>query len=80
MSLDLSGNGFATNEEIDIAANAIFKILRSFKSPKDAAVALALAHVGLMNGSFAPEYREQAFAALDCHSKTVKDMMTGGLN
>jgi len=80
MSLDLSGNGFASNEEINAAARVIYKVLRQFDSPKDAAVALALAHVQLLKASFEYEYKIEAFKALDTHGKIVKEMFNGGLN
>lgn len=78
--LDLSGEGTATNEELNYAVVKIYNILRSFKSPKDAAVVLAFVHASFMNASFAPEYRAEAIAALDQHIKIVKELLAGGLN
>lgn len=80
MKLDLSGVGVASNEEIDASARVIFKVLRQFKSPKDSAVALALAHCAFLQAAFESKYKSEAFDALDSHSKIVKDMFIGGLN
>jgi Holliday junction resolvasome RuvABC endonuclease subunit len=76
--LDLSGNGKASDFEIDNAVDEIFNILRIFDSPKDAAVALALAHVKFIQASFPPEYKKEAIDAIKHEAKMVIALISEG--
>jgi hypothetical protein len=70
--LDLSGEGKASDDEIQNAADVIFTVLRTFDSPKDAGSTIALAHYELMVAVFPPGYKKEASAALDAHCDLIK--------
>lgn len=76
MMFNLSGKGKASNSEIQLAADAIFNELRIFDSPKDAGPAFALAHYMMMVAAFPPEFKAEAFDAIDTHVKILKEMLS----
>jgi Holliday junction resolvasome RuvABC endonuclease subunit len=76
--LDLSGKGKASDAEIEAAANDIFNIMRIMNSPKDAAATLALAHFKLITASFNPEFRSDAIADINNHTKILIELVNGG--
>jgi Holliday junction resolvasome RuvABC endonuclease subunit len=76
--LDLSGNGKASDFEIDNAVDEIFNILRIFDSPKDAAVAIALAHIKFIKASFPPGYKKEAIDAIDRQHKIIRAIIEEG--
>jgi Holliday junction resolvasome RuvABC endonuclease subunit len=76
--LDLSGNGKASDFEIDNAVDEIFNILRIFDSPKDAAVAIALAHIKFIKATFPPEYKKEAIDAIDGQNKIIRAIIEEG--
>lgn len=73
--LDLSGEGKASDAEIDNAAAIIFNELRIFDSPKDAGLAIAVAHHNFIKASFPPEFKKDAIAALEKHVELIKKLI-----
>lgn len=76
MTFSLAGKGKASNNEIQLAADAIFNELRIFDSPKDAGPAFALAHYMMIVAAFPPELKVEAFDAIDSHAKILKEMLS----
>jgi len=76
--LDLSGEGKASDVEIELAANTLYNKIRCFNSPKDAGAAFTLAHYKFLCAAFPPENRKEAFAAIDDHCKLLKEFLNEG--
>ena len=77
-TLDLSGEGTASDLEIELAADSILAILKDFESPKDAGSVMTLAHFKMIEASFPPAFRKEAIAALDSHTQLIKDFINEG--
>lgn len=76
--LDLSGNGTASDAELESAACDIFDILRIFDSPKDAASAYTLAYLKMMVAAFPPEFRKEAISAVEAETKLIIEILNEG--
>jgi len=73
--LDLSGEGKASDAEIEAASENILIELRIFDSPKDAGSTIALAHYKMLVAAFPSEFKKEAFAALDAHCEMIKKFL-----
>ena len=74
-TLDLSGEGKASEAEIEFAAGNIFDELRVFDSPKDAGAAIALAHYKMIVAVFPPEFKKQAIEDIEAHCEMIKKFL-----
>jgi len=78
--LDLSGEGKASDAEIEFAAGNIFDELRVFDSPKDAGSTIALAHYKMLVAVFPPKFKKQAIEALEAHCEMIKKFLEEDYN
>lgn len=78
MSIDLSGQGTATDFEIDSCAKEIFERITLFDSPKDAASALTIAQWYMMKATFPPECRAEAKDAIQATCDLLKSLVDDG--
>jgi hypothetical protein len=76
--LNLSGEGTASDLEIQLASDNILAILKDFKNPKDAGSALTLAHFEMLKACFPPAFRKEAMDALEGHTQLIKDFLDEG--
>lgn len=77
-TLDLSGEGKASDAEIEFIADSILDILKEFSSPKDAGSAFTLAHYKMITAAFPPKFKTEAIAALKGHSQLVEEFLNEG--
>lgn len=77
-TLTLSGEGTASNFEIELCCDTIIDLLKEFKSPKDAGSAFTLAHYKMIIAAFPPEYKKEAITAVDVHYKLVIEFLNEG--
>lgn len=73
--LDLSGQGKASDLEIEMVAQIIFDELQLFDSPKDASFALILAHWKTLVAAFPPEFRREALNVVKTHCKILEEFI-----
>lgn len=64
--------------ELELASDNIFCVLKDFDSPKDASSAFLLAHYKMIVATFSPEFKSDAIAAIDCHTKLLKEFLNEG--
>lgn len=77
--LDFSGEGIASEAELEEVAKAIYDMMRiRFENPKDAGAALVLAHVNIVKAIFPPGYVDKAIDSIDSHAETVKAFVKEG--
>lgn len=68
----------ASDFELESVSNDIYNLVRTFDSPKDAAIALAMAQFKMIKASFPPEEKNKAIVAIDAEAKLLKDFINEG--
>lgn len=77
-TLNLSGEGTASDAEVEAMADEILALLKEFKSPKDAGSAFMLAHYKMIMAVFPPAFRAQALDAINCHHELLTKFINEG--